>query len=228
MDESNLVIGNTNPADSGNYTCLVQTELEHKSASARLMVMGMIPLENNPHFSTYTFAQCLCVCSKTAQIRPQTWSCQTHTNAASGSVGSPATATTTPSQVRAIQVNQAFYVQFRSFIAHVLCCRLFGAVRWWWLVAREMEKPVAVSREPQLCHTASLTFHLLRVQGHRNQWNRNESPKSSINALSEQRCTCVCFSFHTCMLPKIQQSVQKEKHYNIGDDLALEFMLILN
>lgn len=53
MDESNLVIGNTNPADSGNYTCLVQTELEHKSASARLMVMGMIPLEKNPHFSTY-------------------------------------------------------------------------------------------------------------------------------------------------------------------------------
>ncbi|XP_029689002.1 neurofascin isoform X2 [Takifugu rubripes] len=39
MDESNLVIGNTNPADSGNYTCLVQTELEHKSTSAHLMVM---------------------------------------------------------------------------------------------------------------------------------------------------------------------------------------------
>lgn len=156
------------------------------------------------------FAQCLCVCSKTAQIPPQTWSCQTHTSAASGSVGSPATATTTPSQVRAIQGNQAFSFQFLSFIAHVLCCRLFSAVRWWWLVAREVEKPVAVSREPQFCHAASLTFHLLRVQGHRNQWNRNESPESSINALSEQRCTCVCFSFHTFMPPKIQQSIRSK------------------
>lgn len=45
MDESNLVIGNTNKGDSGSYTCLVQTELEQKSASARLMVMGMLPLE---------------------------------------------------------------------------------------------------------------------------------------------------------------------------------------
>lgn len=45
MDESNLVISNVNPADDGNYTCLVKNELEQKSASARLMVMGMIPHE---------------------------------------------------------------------------------------------------------------------------------------------------------------------------------------
>lgn len=44
MDESNLVIGNINTADTGNYTCLVRSELEQASASARLMVMGMIPL----------------------------------------------------------------------------------------------------------------------------------------------------------------------------------------
>lgn len=44
MDESNLVIRNTNTADAGNYTCLVKSELEQKSASARLMVMGTIPL----------------------------------------------------------------------------------------------------------------------------------------------------------------------------------------
>lgn len=45
MDESNLIISNINTADGGNYTCLVKSELEEKSASARLMVMGMIPLE---------------------------------------------------------------------------------------------------------------------------------------------------------------------------------------
>lgn len=43
MDESNLVISNINTADGGNYTCLVKSELEQKSASARLMVMGMFP-----------------------------------------------------------------------------------------------------------------------------------------------------------------------------------------
>lgn len=45
MDESNLVIGNLNTADSGNYTCLARSELEQTSASARLMVMGTIPLK---------------------------------------------------------------------------------------------------------------------------------------------------------------------------------------
>lgn len=45
MDESNLVISNINTADGGNYACLVESELEQKSASARLMVMGMFPLE---------------------------------------------------------------------------------------------------------------------------------------------------------------------------------------
>lgn len=45
MDESNLLITNINTADGANYTCLVKSELEQKSASARLMVMGMIPHE---------------------------------------------------------------------------------------------------------------------------------------------------------------------------------------
>lgn len=40
MDESNLVITNVNRGDEGNYTCVVQNELEQKSASAHLMVMG--------------------------------------------------------------------------------------------------------------------------------------------------------------------------------------------
>lgn len=48
MDESNLVITNINTADGGNYTCHVKSELEEKSASARLMVMGMSPSEINP------------------------------------------------------------------------------------------------------------------------------------------------------------------------------------
>uniref|UniRef100_A0A8D3A556 Neurofascin-like n=1 Tax=Scophthalmus maximus TaxID=52904 RepID=A0A8D3A556_SCOMX len=39
MDESNLVITNVNRGDEGNYTCVVKSELDQKSASARLMVM---------------------------------------------------------------------------------------------------------------------------------------------------------------------------------------------
>ena len=45
MDESNLVITNVNRGDEGNYTCVVKSELEQKSASARLMVMGMTCLK---------------------------------------------------------------------------------------------------------------------------------------------------------------------------------------
>lgn len=41
LDESNLVITNVNRGDEGNYTCVIKTELEQKSVSARLMVMGM-------------------------------------------------------------------------------------------------------------------------------------------------------------------------------------------
>lgn len=41
MDESNLVITNVNTGDEGNYTCVIKSELEQKSASAHLMVMGM-------------------------------------------------------------------------------------------------------------------------------------------------------------------------------------------
>uniref|UniRef100_A0A3B3VFT8 Neural cell adhesion molecule L1 n=1 Tax=Poecilia latipinna TaxID=48699 RepID=A0A3B3VFT8_9TELE len=39
MDESNLVITNVNRGDEGNYTCVIQNDLEQKSASAHLMVM---------------------------------------------------------------------------------------------------------------------------------------------------------------------------------------------
>uniref|UniRef100_A0A3Q3FAY1 Neural cell adhesion molecule L1 n=1 Tax=Labrus bergylta TaxID=56723 RepID=A0A3Q3FAY1_9LABR len=41
LDESNLVITNVNRGDEGNYTCIIKSELDQKSASARLMVMGM-------------------------------------------------------------------------------------------------------------------------------------------------------------------------------------------
>uniref|UniRef100_A0AAQ4RM67 Neurofascin n=1 Tax=Gasterosteus aculeatus aculeatus TaxID=481459 RepID=A0AAQ4RM67_GASAC len=41
LDESNLVITNANRGDEGNYTCVIKSEMEQKSASARLMVMGM-------------------------------------------------------------------------------------------------------------------------------------------------------------------------------------------
>lgn len=41
LDESNLIITNVNKGDDGNYTCVIKSELEEKSASARLMVMGM-------------------------------------------------------------------------------------------------------------------------------------------------------------------------------------------
>ncbi|XP_075897873.1 neurofascin [Nelusetta ayraudi] len=40
LDESNLIITNVNKGDEGNYTCVIKSELEEKSASARLMVMG--------------------------------------------------------------------------------------------------------------------------------------------------------------------------------------------
>uniref|UniRef100_A0AAQ4P7Q1 Neurofascin n=1 Tax=Gasterosteus aculeatus aculeatus TaxID=481459 RepID=A0AAQ4P7Q1_GASAC len=39
LDESNLVITNANRGDEGNYTCVIKSEMEQKSASARLMVM---------------------------------------------------------------------------------------------------------------------------------------------------------------------------------------------
>ncbi|XP_037629766.1 neurofascin isoform X1 [Sebastes umbrosus] len=39
LDESNLVITNVNRGDEGNYTCVIKSELDQKSASARLMVM---------------------------------------------------------------------------------------------------------------------------------------------------------------------------------------------
>lgn len=40
LDESNLVITNVNRGDEGNYTCVIKNELEQKSVSAHLMVMG--------------------------------------------------------------------------------------------------------------------------------------------------------------------------------------------
>ncbi|CAL8367376.1 unnamed protein product [Lota lota] len=39
LDESNLVITSVNSADDGEYTCAIKTEMDEKSASARLMVM---------------------------------------------------------------------------------------------------------------------------------------------------------------------------------------------
>ncbi|MEQ2257967.1 hypothetical protein XENORESO_020563 [Xenotaenia resolanae] len=39
LDVSNLVITNVNRGDEGNYTCVIQNEMEQKSASAHLMVM---------------------------------------------------------------------------------------------------------------------------------------------------------------------------------------------
>lgn len=44
LDESNLIITNVNTGDEGEYTCVIKSELDQKSASARLMVMGMTPL----------------------------------------------------------------------------------------------------------------------------------------------------------------------------------------
>uniref|UniRef100_A0A8D3A4U1 Neural cell adhesion molecule L1 n=1 Tax=Scophthalmus maximus TaxID=52904 RepID=A0A8D3A4U1_SCOMX len=41
MDESNLVITNVNRGDEGNYTCVVKSELDQKSASARLMCIRL-------------------------------------------------------------------------------------------------------------------------------------------------------------------------------------------
>lgn len=45
LDESNLIITDVNKGDEGNYTCVIKSELEEKSASARLMVMGMLGLK---------------------------------------------------------------------------------------------------------------------------------------------------------------------------------------
>uniref|UniRef100_A0A672Y6W1 Neurofascin n=1 Tax=Sphaeramia orbicularis TaxID=375764 RepID=A0A672Y6W1_9TELE len=39
LDESNLIITNVNRGDEGNYTCIIKSELDQKSASAYLMVM---------------------------------------------------------------------------------------------------------------------------------------------------------------------------------------------
>ncbi|XP_035014683.2 neurofascin isoform X1 [Hippoglossus stenolepis] len=39
LDESNLVITNVNRGDEGDYTCVIKSELDQKTASARLMVM---------------------------------------------------------------------------------------------------------------------------------------------------------------------------------------------
>ncbi|KAF3697150.1 Neurofascin Precursor [Channa argus] len=39
LDESNLIITNVIRGDEGNYTCIIKSELEQKSASAHLMVM---------------------------------------------------------------------------------------------------------------------------------------------------------------------------------------------
>uniref|UniRef100_A0A672J3U8 Neurofascin n=1 Tax=Salarias fasciatus TaxID=181472 RepID=A0A672J3U8_SALFA len=44
LDESNLVITNVNRDDEGNYTCVIKSELDQKSASAQLMVMGRMDL----------------------------------------------------------------------------------------------------------------------------------------------------------------------------------------
>uniref|UniRef100_A0A8C5C685 Neurofascin n=1 Tax=Gadus morhua TaxID=8049 RepID=A0A8C5C685_GADMO len=54
LDESNLVITTVNSADDGEYTCSIKTEMDEKSASARLMVMGTACLshETSP-FSSY-------------------------------------------------------------------------------------------------------------------------------------------------------------------------------
>lgn len=40
LDESNLIITDVNKGDEGNYTCVIKSELEQKSASAHLMVIG--------------------------------------------------------------------------------------------------------------------------------------------------------------------------------------------
>lgn len=73
----------------------------------------------------------------------------------------------------------------------LFCYRLLSSVWWRWLVAWQMEKPVTVSRDPQLCCSTSYTVHILPVPSNCYQWSWNEPPKSSIYALPEQRCTCV-------------------------------------
>jgi hypothetical protein len=40
LDESTLVITNVNRGDEGNYTCIIKTEMDKNTASARLVVMG--------------------------------------------------------------------------------------------------------------------------------------------------------------------------------------------
>lgn len=45
LDESNLIITDVNKGDEGNYTCVIKSELEEKSASAHLMVMGMLGIK---------------------------------------------------------------------------------------------------------------------------------------------------------------------------------------
>lgn len=49
LDESNLVITDVNRGDEGNYTCVFKNELDQKSASAHLLVMGM----TNPNRNTF-------------------------------------------------------------------------------------------------------------------------------------------------------------------------------
>ena len=39
-DEESLTITNINEGDQGTYTCLVKTEIDEDSASARLTVLG--------------------------------------------------------------------------------------------------------------------------------------------------------------------------------------------
>lgn len=46
LDESNLIITDVNKGDEGNYTCVIKSELEEKSASALLMVMGMLGIKH--------------------------------------------------------------------------------------------------------------------------------------------------------------------------------------
>lgn len=41
-DEESLTISNVNEGDEGTYTCTVKSEIEEKSASARLTVLGTL------------------------------------------------------------------------------------------------------------------------------------------------------------------------------------------
>lgn len=41
-DDDALTISNVNEGDQGTYTCTVQSEIEQKSASARLTVLGTV------------------------------------------------------------------------------------------------------------------------------------------------------------------------------------------